>query len=354
MRRRTFALLQISAWTLYGLVHYLAALPAVSEQERWHLAGWKAIRALTGCLVSSALPFLYRRLPGGLERGGVVIVKATVVSYTCGFFWAALDRALLVTLVAMSPLDVNWDRFPRGFDLDYVFVLLAWSAAYLAVRYASLAAQRGREALEQEVLARESQLQALAFQLSPHFLFNALNSIRALVAEDAERARTMITRLADFLRHGLHAAGQNTVAQELEAARAYLGIEKARFEERLETTIESSAEAESCLLPTRLLQPLVENAVKHGDARAGAPLVVRVQATLLHDTLRIEVANSGTLASGRPDADAPPLGLANLRSRLALAYGERQRFALEARDGWVVASVEIREPDRDDAARADR
>ena len=354
MRRRAFILLQLSAWSLYGLVHYVAALPAVAERERWHLAGWKAIRALTGCLVSSALPFLYRRLPGGLERPGVVIVKATVVSYACGFLWAALDRSLLVTVVAMSPLDVNWDRFPRGFDLDYVFVLLAWSAAYLAARYSTLATERRRESLEQEVLARESQLQALAFQLNPHFLFNALNSIRALVSEDTERARTMITRLAAFLRHGLHAGDQSTVAEELEAARAYLAIEKARFEDSLETAIGSTAEADGCLLPTRLLQPLVENAVKHGASQPGEPLRVRVQATLVDELLCIEVSNDGMLAFGPADSETPALGLANVRARLALAYAERHRFTLEARDGWVVARVEIRRPDRAAAARADR
>lgn len=344
MRRRSFALLQICAWSLYGLVHFAAALPAVPEREYWHLAGWKIIRATTGLFVSSALPAVYRRLPGGFERLAVVVVKVLAVSYLAGLLWSIIDRWALVTVVATTPLEVDWSRFPRGFELDYVFVMLAWSASYAALRYWSLAEEHRRATVEQQMLAREAQLQALAFQLNPHFLFNALNSIRALVAEDADRARLMITRLAAFLRHGLRAGETTTVAEELDAARAWFEIEKARFQDRLETLVESGPGAEPCIVPTRLLQPIVENAFKHGTPTADGPLRVTVRAVLSNDCLRIEVANSGRLAEPGDPLNAAGLGIANVRSRLQHAFGSRQQLRLEQRDGWVVATIEIEEP----------
>jgi hypothetical protein len=339
VRRVAFVWLQLLTWSAYGVVHYVAALPAVSEAERWHLAGWKACRALTGLLVSTALPWLYRRLPGGLQRPGVVAAKLLGVSSVASLAWAVADRALLTVLVVATRLDVNWARFPRGFDLDYPFVLLAWSTGWLAAQLGLAAAEERRQGAEQRALAREAQVQALTAQLQPHFLFNTLNSVRALVAEDGEAAREMITRLAALLRHGLRADGWCSVGEELAAVRAYLGIQQVRFAERLEATVEEVGAAAGCAVPAHLLLPLVENAVQHGDG-AGGPLRVRVRAALEGERLCVEVTSSGAL---RVDA-AQGVGLTALRARLAHAYGARQSFALTGADGRVSARIEIREP----------
>ena len=355
MARRHFAIVQLCVWTLYGLIHYAAAVPAVPDAVRWHMAGWKLVRAATGCLTSSLLPLLYRRLPGGMERVPVVVVKVAAVSYGLGMLWSAFDRAVLVTVAASTPLEVYWSLFPRGFELDYVVMMLAWSGGYLAARYGALAGARQRDALAQEVAARDARLQALATQLHPHFLFNTLNSIRSLVDEDGVGAREMITRLATFLRHTLGARQLDTLGRELEAVRAYLAIETVRFADRLEATITSSADAEACLVPPLILQPLVENAIAHGSAPAAMPLRLSVRAEMVGTTLRVMVTNPGSLGDGHAAPREPPrLGLANVRARLAYAFGDRQRFALEERDGSVLATIEVEEAADAGAARADR
>ena len=354
MGRWHFALLQLGVWTAYAAVHFAAALPAVAADEVPHLAGWKLVRAATGCLVSSFLPWIYRRVPGLLERPTPAALAVAVVSYGMGMLWTVVDRSVLVTVAANTPLDVNWERFPRGLELDYPFVMLAWSAGWLTARYRALAERRRREALEQEVAAREARLQALAARLHPHFLFNTLNSVRALAVEDAQGAREMISRLSDLLRHALEAREVETLGRELAAVRAYLGIQTVRFAHRLEAVVESSERAERCLVPALVLQPLVENAIEHGTPPPSEPLRVRVRAAVVGTTLRIEVESPGELsrAPGAPEADGR--GLAAVQARLARAFGERHAFSLVQRGGLVVATIEISGTADGGPARPDR
>jgi two-component system, LytTR family, sensor kinase len=201
----------------------------------------------------------------------------------------------------------------------------------------------------------------LAYQLNPHFLFNALTSIRAMIDEDRSRARQMVTQLAGFLRHALveRALHTTTLAAELDALRGYLAIEQIRFEERLaiETCVDSAAE--SCAIPAFLIHPLLENAIKHGARERGdGPLRVRLVATVAGDVLRVEVWNTGALAPARAasaalgaDRGLPDLtpnvvagtgiGVRNVRERLQRLFPGRHRFELSDGDGWVRALVEL-------------
>jgi len=199
------------------------------------MAGIKAIRAATGLIVSSPLPLLYAPMLRRRARPAVVIsVSALVVGFGLGNLWLILDRTLLAIVRSFTPLQVNWARFPHGYDLDYSFVLLVWVGAYVALWHLNDAAERREEALRQGVAAREAKLEALTYQVSPHFLFNTLNALRSVIAEDQERAREMVTRLASFLRYSLSSGTETSVAEEAEMARAYLAIEQARFERGLD------------------------------------------------------------------------------------------------------------------------
>ncbi len=159
---------------------------------------------------------------------------------------------------------------PRSI-LEFVFAFLVWSAAYFGVLVWRRSQEREREATEARRLAQEAQLQMLAYQLNPHFLFNALTSIRAMIDEDRARARQMVTQLAAFLRHALveRALETTTLAAELDALRGYLAIEQIRFEERLAIETHVDPAAESCAIPAFLIHPLLENAIKHGARDAG-------------------------------------------------------------------------------------
>jgi LytS/YehU family sensor histidine kinase len=192
---------------------------------------------------------------------------------------------------------------------------------------------------------REAELRALEGQINPHFLFNCLNSIRALVAEDPAKAQDMITRLANIFRYNLHRDSAHTVplASEVEVVSDYLALEAARFEERLQVKVEIAPEACQARVPPMLLQTLVENALKHGIAplASGGDLLIRAERTL--GAVRIQVENPGQLGSGDNDAAEPGgLGLANTRERLRLLYGGRASLHLEdSPNGRVIATVLI-------------
>jgi two-component system sensor histidine kinase AlgZ len=207
--------------------------------------------------------------------------------------------------------------------------------------------QAERRALELQVLAREAELKALKAQIHPHFLFNSLNSISALAGSDPAKARAMCLYLSEFLRKSLAFGERKSVpvAEELALAKAYLEVEALRFGTRLSVEEDVAGDGESCLVPPLLLQPLVENAVRHGIATTVEGGVIRLEARRAGNRLRILIENPC-------DPDAPPrrgagLGLANVRQRLTARYGSDALFAARrlADRYLVVLSVPAQVPE---------
>jgi len=212
------------------------------------------------------------------------------------------------------------------------FLLGAGALTYLlsgGLHYAALAALASREAersaVEARALAHQAELQALKAQLNPHFLFNSLNSISALTAADPARAREMCIRLADFFRGSLALGAHDTIPfhQELALARAYLDIERVRFGARLCVAEEIDPACAECAVPALVLQPLVENAVKHGVAGLLEGGTVRIAAHRLGSEIVVTVENAFDPESA--PAPASGVGLANVRRRLAARYGAAAR-----------------------------
>jgi two-component system sensor histidine kinase AlgZ len=247
--------------------------------------------------------------------------------------WAALQASALWTVVS-APLAILLSRAHLGpgqagilRDLAVLFVvgvpvyLISAVVHYLLLAFeASHAAER--RALESQVSAREAELRALRAQLNPHFLFNSLNSINALVGADPEGARRMCERLGDFLRRTLALGARETVplGEELALVDRYLDIEQVRFGERLRVERAVDPAALSCIVPPLLLQPLVENAIKHGVQAVVEGGAVRLEARREGSVLVLTVENPLD-----PDAPARPgegVGLENVRRRLA-AVGAR-------------------------------
>ena len=205
------------------------------------------------------------------------------------------------------------------------------------LHYAALAAGESRaaesRAAEARTLAREAELQALRMQINPHFLFNSLNSIAALATQDGPRARDMCVRLSDFLRSGLGLGDRESIplAEELALARSYLDVERVRFGDRLRVEEAIDADCEDCGVPALVLQPLVENAVKHGIAGLVEGGTIRLEARRQQGGVCIAIENPFD-----PDAPAPRrtgLGLAHVRRRLRLRYGEAAVFEPSSREG---------------------
>ena len=365
--RGWFWVAQIGGWVAYASSLFLTFLPGMEPGRRVAVLLNKELRAVVGIVLSLGLLRLYRRLtPEPVVSGRVAAIAlfASLVTGIAGYF---VHAAIMVGLGLQPSFAVFLDptTAPRSI-LEFVFAFLVWSAAYFGVLVWRRSEEREREAAEARRLAQEAQLQMLAYQLNPHFLFNALTSIRAMIDEDRGRARQMVTQLAAFLRHALveRALDTTTLAAELDALQGYLAIEQIRFEERLAIETRVDPAAEPCAIPAFLIHPLRENAIKHG-ARDGAegPLRVRLEATVTDGVLRVEVWTTGSLAVGAPDAPVPNadhrgddlgfaaaspngtsgagIGVRNVRERLARLFPGRHRFALSDEHGWVRALVEL-------------
>lgn len=229
-------------------------------------------------------------------------------------------------------------------SLNRYFFLAAWAMLFLALSYAREVRAAERSAARYARAAHEAEMRSLRYQVNPHFLFNTLNSLSSLVLRgDNDRAEAMIMNLATFYRTSLASdpLADVTLAEEIRFQTLYLDIEAVRYPERLRRHVDLSERAAACHVPALILQPLVENAIKHGVSRARAPVTIMISGTHDGEILRIVVEDDGT--GGCEPRDHPGgIGLANVRDRLETRYGPRARFAAGPRDGGgFAASLEI-------------
>ncbi len=229
-----------------------------------------------------------------------------------------------------------------GQVVNWTVLLLLWSLAYLV--YGLVVRHRREEIrmLRLEAADRENQLSNLRAQMSPHFVFNALNGIRALIDEDPGQAKRAITQLSAILRNAMTSVKRHVVplGEELDIVKAYLALEAMRYEERLRTRIDVPPGLEREPVPPMLLQTLVENAVRHGIARlpGGGDLAIAVERDA-DGLLTITIRNSGTYRPGSRQGTG--IGLRNTRKRLRMIYGEEAGLEIGEQDGQVVTRVWI-------------
>ena len=218
----------------------------------------------------------------------------------------------------------------------WVLALIAGSHALYFSKKSSLRAQ---EAAELAASLHEARLKALSMQLQPHFLFNSLNSIAALMHEDVERADEMLVALADFLRMVLYGPTEGLVSleEELKFLRRYVEIERIRFGDRLEYREEVSVGGLRCRVPLLFLQPLVENAFRHAFSKMSGRCELRIEAHPRDGGLLLRISDNGP---GVGAEQAENLGLGNVRGRLSMLFGERAAFRVFNRGGCVV-EIEI-------------
>jgi LytS/YehU family sensor histidine kinase len=191
------------------------------------------------------------------------------------------------------------------------------------------------------VAVKDSELRALLAQLNPHFIFNCLNSLRALIVEDPPRAQTMVDQLSSILRYSLKSGSVETVPlrDEIEAISAYLKLELIRFEDRLQVSMDIDPATLAAEIPPMLLQTLVENGVKHGISRLAQGGEIRVVSRVEPAGLRLQVINSGQLT---PAGNTTHIGIDNARERLRILYGAAASLALKNLDSKsVLAEVSV-------------
>jgi len=298
-------------------------------------------RALTGFLLTCILWQIYRRI---ISRYSIAltIITALASSMLFGCVWSILD-SFYNRLSLPAPGDILSDLLhsPQA-AINYALTLVVWSLLYFGIKYWQKAQAQERFALESTALAQKAQLEALRYQINPHFLFNALNSIRASIEENPNGAKQMITQLSEFLRYSLlnDDAKKVPLRDELAALENYLAIEKTRFENKLLVDFDINDRARDSKIPYLLLNPLVENAVKHGFQTSIKPLKIKISADLSDDDLCVEVTNTGTLNMDTRSGETG-IGLKNVRERIENLFGDNGSLSMLEENGLVKVRLRI-------------
>ena len=338
-------------WTLIGLSFasqfylssYKAGRPVTWGQAvSWSLGDW-----YVWAIVSLPIILLARRFRFDDVKWVRNVAIHLAASAVCSLVYMLL-RAWVgqaQSLMAGKPVSFAETFAPLLVKTFHFNVLIYWVIVSVshAFDYYRQVQERELRAAELEKRLAQAKLQALQMQLNPHFLFNTLHAISSLMHKDVEAADRMITRLSDLLRYALEHTDAREVPlrQELDFLRRYLEIEQTRFGDRLAVRMNIEPDALEALVPNLLLQPLVENAIRHGlEPRAG-PGRIELRARCEDGRLKVEVRDNG---KGLSDGRAPEegVGLSNTRARLQQLYGKGQRFELaNAPGGGLAVCVEL-------------
>ncbi len=339
-RRALFAL-----WTLFWL---LMVSVAIQEQSRnpdikwWEPILWET----SSCLAATVGLLLQRRVARRVNRYldqplrwfGMQLAWLPVIALT--FITAVFAiRHGIYALVGDTYEHAGWAFVYPYEAVKFSLFTALWLAIIFGLEsFSSWRREREQLLVMQKSLA-ESQLAQLKAQLQPHFLFNALNTISALMQTDVERADRLLTRLADLLRASLAVSARHktSLREEWKLLELYASIMQERFTGRVALSWNASDEALAAAVPAMLLQPLLENAYKHGVEPSSQPVAIRVDAQRQGDELHVQIHNTGAWHGSQPAG----IGLRNCIERLALVYGERARLCVTPLADGVAASVTL-------------
>ncbi|MDH3548469.1 MAG: histidine kinase [Gammaproteobacteria bacterium] len=325
-RGRLFWILNISGWSGYALAAWLGAL--AHEKPEAYFAVIVA-SAVSGFLATLMLRSLYQKL---WSRSVAVLGTATLVTcYVIAFFWQWLRNVLYYDWVKN-----DWQ--PEHL-MDYVggvmgsfYIMLCWSGLYFGIKYYQQLQEQTEQTLKAVAAAHQAQLKMLRYQLNPHFLFNTLNAISTLILDGSNKtANQAVTRLSDFLRYTLDndPMSRVTLGSELDALDLYLEIEKVRFGDRLIIEKDIDDRAAKALVPSLILQPLIENAIKYAISPMEEGGALRITARVQQSTLILQLSDTGPgLGNGNNGQKSSGVGLKNTRERLQQLYGDAQAFTL--------------------------
>jgi hypothetical protein len=331
LKNRTllFWWLQIGGWVAYAISQLAGTLFYDSKYENMPgLFKVVAVATAGGFLLTLQLRYLYHRLWHRSPR--VTIPVALICCYLFALVWRVMINSayLKYTKDAMDwEMKSSLEFFSNAMHSSYL--LLCWSAIYFGIKYYISLQQQQEATLRAAALAQEAQLKMLRYQLNPHFLFNTLNAISTLILDSENRtANQAVMRLSEFLRYTLDQDPMKkvTVAQEVEALNLYLGIEKMRFGPRLLIEFAIDDSAQDALMPSLLLQPLIENAIKYAVAPREEGGRVAISARVYGGTLHLSIADDGPgMIGSTRSTNGLGVGLRNTRERLDVLYGSRSK-----------------------------
>jgi sensor histidine kinase YesM len=339
-KNRAFWILQSVGWAGY---FFLRTLSGIANNFGFSLVIHISLLTATGYSITLLMAAAYRRLIK--MRPLITWVTTIVLVLVASVAFSAIETWSHATFVRPGIQPEGLQFF--GSIILTVTLLIAWSALYYSINYYLLLEEQSDRLLRIEHQASNATLAMLRYQLNPHFLFNTLNSISTLVLlKQTDRANAMLSRLSSFLRYTLvnEPTGHVTVAQEVETLKLYLDIEKMRFEDRLRPRFDIDPNVARARLPSLLLQPLVENAIKYAVTPQEEGADIEITARLDIDRVVLNVRDTGPGAEDHwvKAQQSTGVGLANIRDRLAQAYGADHRFETESnKNGGFRVTIEI-------------
>ncbi len=330
--------LQLGGWTLFTLLNLAA------RQYFVHFQFSELMNSLVlGCCLIISTSLLRKYYQRQLKSKSVF---ASFLTMLIGSIAAGLATMLLFALVIVPNQEAifqsnNQQLFQQillGSPM-VMFLILAWSALYAMFKKQQ---QLKQSEQEQVVLAQSLQvakLDVLLSQINPHFIFNAINNIRALILEDSTRARDMLANLSEVMRYTMQIDKEKVISfsDEIEVVKQYIALNKLQFEEKLQVRYDLSPETMNLSLPPMILQLLIENAIKHGIGKLKQGGEIIITSKLLDSHWQITVVNSGTLLP--QSAKNTGVGVNNIKQRLSLVYGDQSSFTLKAKNSQVIASI---------------
>lgn len=338
--RLNFWPLQILGWSGYLLVHFLSA---IAHGKPTAYLDVSMMSAAGGFLLTWPVHHLFKRIwqwPGA-RLMSVLVPLFVVMTLAMGL----INAYAIQTYCPLECTPKNIYGY-LAYSGSAAMLIMSWTALWFGIRLQRAYADERQRALKAQNQAHDAQIKMLRYQLNPHFLFNTLNAIATLVLDRAnDTAERMLGALSRFLRYTLDQDPQQKVplAREMEILNLYLGIEKMRFDDRLRLELRIDPSLDNALVPSLILQPVIENAIKYAVAKCEQGCTLKIRASSLGERLRIELSDDGP---GSPALNKPPngngVGLRNTRERLQTLYGDLHRFEVRNRaEGGVEVIIEL-------------
>lgn len=300
----------------------------------------RSIEAFSIIIVSGSLIVLIEKTSNKFKNSYARLFLWVLIYF--GAIFANLLSILFRSLIGYAPPRIEGYFFVQSLHF-YIPLLLVLGIYAIGKNRLELQIERENK-LKAESLAQQAKWMMLRYQVNPHFLFNALNTIRALIGVDDENARKTVTEMSEYFRYSLTSEDKYTVTieKEINAVKNYLEIQKIRFQDKIKIEIKVSKESALCLIPVFSIQTLVENAVKYGLKTTDDDLHIIVECGYINGNLDIIVKNSGRLVYTQ-NGESTSKGIQNLKNRLGYLYPDKNSFSLFEKDGFVIAHISLKD-----------
>jgi two-component system LytT family sensor kinase len=321
--------LQFCGWFGYFVLYSLAAM---GEGKGWDYTRFYLVAAVAGLVITGMVRLGYQRIWNWPAQR---MIASAIAIWVC----AALAFATIYSTLVFSYCDeCHRPQSILGYMWYFasgLMLMLSWSGLYFGIKFSRQLRQQKEAALKAQAMAHEAQLKMLRYQLNPHFLFNTLNAISTLILDNRrDTANGMVGSLSAFLRYSLDSdpVQRVSLAQEIDATNLYLGIEQLRFGERLRVRLSVTPEARTALVPSLILQPLIENAVKYAVSKREEGGTIELEARRSGDDLDIVLRDDGPGCENFHERQSGHgVGLRNTQERLQVLYGDAQAFSIANR-----------------------